>query len=1066
MASAASVHAADFSGTYLNADVTLQLTAGGGGYTGRLTVKGKEYPVSAREDAGGLKGMFKAGTSTFEFTATLEKQLLTLRSGSSTYELKLDVPLPATGPAPAPQQSFPQPTYPTSRPAPPPPIQSPTHDAAIAFFKAPVTLQADPKREWLIVLYLNGDSNLDANGVYNLEMAERGIGDGVEMIALYDRPVGKDRKGQERKSRLYRVRKNKTEALDSEVLKEFGILDMTDPRLLAAFTEWTLKTYPAKQYASIAWNHGGGWQSLHSDDNAGAPDRRIFGMTLPGFRQGLSDGMKAAGLKKWDVFIFDMCLMAQLEVAAEMYGLADIMIASQDVEPGQGVPYDKVLEAFSRGTFGGRRIASEIVTEFDKFYKTSSKSTTTLSAVDLTLFPEVNTKLNAVCDKLVTVLPKQWSSFAKSIFHAEQYNQSRDDFRMGVFALQSVDMLDVLKKCRGTFSEFPAEAEFKDLVAVMDRYVITSANSTRHWQSNGVAIYAPVIQGAYDPDYEKLKFYQGSSWPKLIKALYPEQARNNQPPVFKKVELVSSDDKPVPSLQAVSGTRLAIEIEGNSIVWIKDMTAVREAGGVRAIMSTVVVDENFLEKMEDSHKKFGQEDDIILPQFKDGHNRVRQFQYGLRAMMTDGHDTVEVMLDNSGLGELGDFVVPVMVQDPALGEAPVRGILKSGFTGMVVEQVIVFIESPQGVRRAALEPGEQTKIMPRFPFIKDDGTVSMVTRGAINYGKGLIFHIDLLPAGDYESILTAETMTGAMARTRFPFKVEVDPNIVASKQNFRQFKSEMLVGTFDWTIPTEPPQQIGSMVVRPTKGPLAYSVELTMPGPDGKPAVRRGMLFVTLEGLPSFHMQLGTSGNRPEGALMGPLFFVPDKGIIMARPLGLEMNIFWVKKGGGPVVNNGGQPPERVVPQGWAIVSDGNGIVSLAVPPNLPNQAALVNNKRQLLPGFDFNAIDNQLLAGVEIIRFDGERDPNRVMRALVAAMQQMGLQSQFEAGKPMKIDGVDATGYVGQFMAGNLVYAMGVNLISTPKGIVAVNFAHAPQNAESSLPVLTQIIKTIRVAK
>lgn len=244
------------------------------------------------------------------------------------------------------------------------------------------------------------------------------------------------------------------------MLKEFGILDMTDPRLLAAFTEWTLKTYPAKQYASIAWNHGGGWQSLHSDDNAGAPDRRIFGMTLPGFRQGLSDGMKAAGLKKWDVFIFDMCLMAQLEVAAEMYGLADIMIASQDVEPGQGVPYDKVLEAFSRGTFGGRRIASEIVTEFDKFYKTSSKSTTTLSAVDLTLFPEVNTKLNAVCDKLVTVLPKQWSSFAKSIFHAEQYNQSRDDFRMGVFALAKRRHAGRAQEVPRHVLRVPAEAEF------------------------------------------------------------------------------------------------------------------------------------------------------------------------------------------------------------------------------------------------------------------------------------------------------------------------------------------------------------------------------------------------------------------------------------------------------------------------------------------------------------------------------------------------------------------------------------------------------------------------------
>jgi len=213
------------------------------------------------------------------------------------------------------------------------------------------------------------------------------------------------------------------------------------------------------------------------------------------------------------MLVFDMCLMAQLEVAAQVHELADVMIACEAPEPAPGLPYVPILQAFAKGTLGGRRIGSDIVQAFDKNTRDRSIINSTVSAFDLSAFDEVNSKLNALVDKLIPAMPGQWTALAKSCFYGEQYNDSRQDFRQGANARQSVDLLDVLKKTRSAMPDFPAEAEYKDLVQAMDRFVIASANSKRRRLSNGVAIYAPVIKAAYDHAYDQLLFPGMSHWP-------------------------------------------------------------------------------------------------------------------------------------------------------------------------------------------------------------------------------------------------------------------------------------------------------------------------------------------------------------------------------------------------------------------------------------------------------------------------------------------------------------------------------------------------------------------------
>ena len=351
---------------------------------------------------------------------------------------------------------------------------------------------------------MDGDNSLETEALPNLEQMAVGLPEsGIEVIVLFDRP---NDPAKHTAPRLLRVRRNQ----EPELLKEFAApIDMGDSQVLSAFIEGTVTTYPAPQHMLVMWDHGGGWASLANDNHASETPGDKDELTMPRFRKALIEGDAAAGLKKWDILLFDMCLMGQLEVAAQIRDLADVMVASEELVPGRGMPYTAVLEALGKGTLGVRKIAANIVTEFDKFHKADHQRNTTLAALDLSEFDAVNSKLNAVCDKLIAEMPKAWSALARGYFYGEQYNPSREDFRRKG-AWQSVDLMDVLKKCRAAMpAGFPAEAEYRDLKQAMDRFVIVNANSEHRRMSNGVAIYAPVLKEAYNTDYDAAGFFAG-----------------------------------------------------------------------------------------------------------------------------------------------------------------------------------------------------------------------------------------------------------------------------------------------------------------------------------------------------------------------------------------------------------------------------------------------------------------------------------------------------------------------------------------------------------------------------
>ena len=135
-------------------------------------------------------------------------------------------------------------------------------------------------------------------------------------------------------SRFY-VLEDKDDVRVGSVLKYKGTqADAGAPDSLVDFAQWTMKHYSAEHYALVIWNHGAGWSGVSYDDNT------HHGMDLPEVRSAperiCADFEEGRHI---DVLDFDACLMATLEVGYELRDTVDYLVASQAVEPGDGMPY-------------------------------------------------------------------------------------------------------------------------------------------------------------------------------------------------------------------------------------------------------------------------------------------------------------------------------------------------------------------------------------------------------------------------------------------------------------------------------------------------------------------------------------------------------------------------------------------------------------------------------------------------------------------------------------------------------------------------------------------------------
>ena len=108
------------------------------------------------------------------------------------------------------------------------------------------------------------------------------------------------------------------DSVSSEVLKDLGKTDMSDPTSLRDFISFGMDKYPADHYLLIIDDHAGGWKGLCSDQINGS-----------GSWMSLSELSSALTGYDFDIIWFYTPSMATAEVAYQIKDRADYMIASQ-----------------------------------------------------------------------------------------------------------------------------------------------------------------------------------------------------------------------------------------------------------------------------------------------------------------------------------------------------------------------------------------------------------------------------------------------------------------------------------------------------------------------------------------------------------------------------------------------------------------------------------------------------------------------------------------------------------------------------------------------------------------
>ncbi|HEX2139820.1 MAG TPA: clostripain-related cysteine peptidase [Woeseiaceae bacterium] len=656
--------------------------------------------------------------------------------------------------------------------------------------------RSDPA-EWTIAVYLDADNDLEKFGLLDMNEMELGLGGDVNLIVLIDRAEGyDDSDGNWTDARVYRIARDEDKSiLRSPVIARPGEVNMGDPAVLEAFLATTLKSFPAKRTALLLWNHGGGWQAHAVDHGLPGEPHATDSLTLPQLSTAISGALGASGHETLDLTGFDMCLMAQYEVALELQGLTDVLVASQATEPGDGWPYDRVLPAFAdvRATTAG--LAAQIVEQFDGYYREREEAITTLAAYDLAHLPTFSERFDRLLAKLEPALPELWPLVSRSIFFAEGY-APRTELQKSSDALASIDLVDAFRRMELNARGFPARGELRALEQALDKLLITHKTSPSRRLSNGIAIYAPVTAAVLNEAYDELAINTASRWRHFIGQLHGLQAAGSKAPAIRDLQLVDwKAERPVQEALPLNTHGVRYVVEGDDLLWLRGLQGQWDDKGEGLLVShrASIVDANWSVRARDTA---ADRIDLMIPQFSNGANSLVTRLDGYRYLVYGGEKAYYATIDESG----DHILVPILFHHPEAGD--LGGTIYFHPQWWYAVAVELELPQPDGsvvYRQIKPEPGHEITLL--FEYLKKDGTRSHVAGKRIAWGGGPELLLGLQEPGLQVFGVTAEAIGGKTSHALFEYRMGEDPGLKAFMQQGSAFELEDLLGTWEMIEP-------------------------------------------------------------------------------------------------------------------------------------------------------------------------------------------------------------------------------------------------------------------------
>lgn len=403
----------------------------------------------------------------------------------------------------------------------------------------------NPAAEWTLMFYMDSDNNLEAPQMKDLdEMMAVGSTTGVNIVLLVDRSAKSDvRDGYT--DRAVGGLKNWTTAKMLYVekgrlreLADWGEVNMGDPATLKKFLQTAVDQFPAKHYALTFGDHGAGWVGIVADESA--DNDSLDTVELPSVLQSIT-----AKTGKLDLIGFDACMMANFETAKALAPFGKTMVASEELEPGDGWNYTPLLGALTRNPgMDGVTLGKTIIDTFRDYYlpkEGDADPTVTLSVIDLEKIPAIETAVNNLSVTNRNFMKAggstNWKKTARARSKTEEF---------GVHQGTHYNYYDLINYAENLKREQPDAATVASADAVTSAVraaIIYKTNGSAHPRSTGLTIYFPPDkENLTGFGYSETPFSQTGKWMPFLADYTGTQGLDTQAP---QIQNVATTDKNV-----------------------------------------------------------------------------------------------------------------------------------------------------------------------------------------------------------------------------------------------------------------------------------------------------------------------------------------------------------------------------------------------------------------------------------------------------------------------------------------------------------------------------------------
>lgn len=339
-------------------------------------------------------------------------------------------------------------------------------------------------------------------------------------------------------------------------------VDSGSPQTMIDFIRWAKDRAPADRYALVIWNHGSGWDPLDFDqlystvrrrdgDTGVTPreltvraaselGRSLFSPTVESVLSLGSSGERAIASddgtghsldtielgrvlakahevlgRPLDLLGMDACLMSCLEVSFEASKDIRAVVSSEELEPGDGWPYDKVLADLNANAgMDGATLGKAVVKRYVESYRDRRDQwPVTMCAVHTAGIEPFADALDALTRALRHVIKDDPVDAARLV---------RAQSRAARFTGELVDLKTLCEQVRAQPFEAAVKDAAKKVLAALEpggEYVVANANLGSSVKgAGGVTAYFPAPTDSISPYYKDLQFAKRHGWDEFLRA--------------------------------------------------------------------------------------------------------------------------------------------------------------------------------------------------------------------------------------------------------------------------------------------------------------------------------------------------------------------------------------------------------------------------------------------------------------------------------------------------------------------------------------------------------------------